>query len=117
LHKSEVTCIKLSHDGNFVASGDSTKNVFIWKSSTKEIVNNRFVFHSAKVFEIDWSSDDTNLVSASLDRSVIVWDLPSKSKVKVFSDVDVEVVTAVTFVNDKEFICGGHSCGLRRFMF
>jgi WD40 repeat protein len=79
-------------------------------------VNNRFVFHSAKVFDVSWSSDDLQLVSGALDRSVILWSVPDKSKIKVYSDVDIEVVIAVTFTDDKEFIVGGHSCSLKRFV-
>lgn len=116
LHLSEVTVIKVSNNGKLVASGDSTKNIYIWDSSSKEIVNNRFVFHSAKIFDVAWSSDDLQLVSGSLDRSVILWSVPDKSKLKVYPDVDIEVVTTVTFTYDKEFIVGGYSCSLKRFI-
>jgi len=116
-HKSEVSVIKLSHDGNLVASGDSSKNIYIWSSTKKEIVNNRFVFHSAKVNDIAWFEDDTKLASASLDRSAIVWSIADKSRIKTFSDIDVENVIAVSFENDKEIIVGGHSCCLSKLKF
>lgn len=117
IHQGEVTIIKLSHDGKLVASGDNKKNVFIWSSETKEITCDRFVYHSSKIYSIDWSSDDTLLASSSLDRSVIIWNIAEKSKVKVFSDVDIEVVYTVGFLNgDKEFVCGGHSCAIRKFI-
>jgi WD40 repeat protein len=64
---------------------------------------------------LDWSPDDNLLVSGSLDRSVIVWNVPEQSRAKVLPDVDYEVVLTVGFVNQKEFFCGGHSCALIRF--
>lgn len=112
----EVSVIKLSHDGKTVASGDNVKNIYLWDSSSKNVTCNRFVFHSAKVYDLDWSSDDSTIVSGSLDRSVIVWSVPEKSKLKIFPDIDTEVVLSVSFIGDKEFICGGHSCTLRRFI-
>jgi WD40 repeat protein len=110
-----VTVIKLSHNGKTVASADNIKNIFLWDPISKGVLCNRFVFHSSKVFDLDWSSDDNLLISGSLDRSVIVWNVPEKSRAKVLSDVDYEVVLAVGFVNEKEFIVGGHSCAAIRF--
>jgi WD40 repeat protein len=50
-----------------------------------------------------------------LDKSVILWDLKEKSRIKTISDVDIEVVYSVTFSNnDTEFLCGGHSSAIRR---
>lgn len=117
-HLSEVSVIKLSHDGQFVASGDNSKNIQIWSTATKEIKIDRFVYHNSKVFDIDWSSDDTMLISGSLDRSVILWSIPEKSKVKIFEDVDNEVVNTVIFSNNaREFLCGGNKCSLLKMTF
>ena len=112
---NEVSVIKVSHNGNLVASGDSKKNVFIWDSITREVVIDRFVYHTAKVFDISWASDDNHLISGSLDKSVILWSISEKSKVKVFQEVDSEVVYSLTWLNDKEFVCGGHSCVLKKY--
>jgi WD40 repeat protein len=109
--------IKVCNDGTLVASGDNTKSVFVWNSETKDIVIDRFVFHSSKVYDIDWSQDNTKLISCSLDRSVILWSITEKSKMKVFPEMDNEVVYTLCFVNeDKEFVCGGHSCSLKRII-
>ncbi len=114
-HLSEVSVIKLSNSGALVASGDSKKNVFIWDSSTKEIIIDRFVYHTAKVFDVAWSDDDKFLISGSLDRSIILWNIAEKNKAKVFEEVDNEVIYALTWIGEKEFICGGHSCVLKKF--
>jgi WD40 repeat protein len=115
IHYGEISVLKLSHDEKLVASGDNKKQIMVWSASSKEVVCDRFAFHSAKVYDIDWSADDLSLVSGSLDRSVILWSLPEKTKKKVYPDVDIEVVTSVKFVGDTEFICGGHSCALRKY--
>lgn len=115
-HMSEISVVKVSNNGQLVASGDTTKNIYIWNASSKEVVNNRFVFHSAKVFDIAWSQDDLMLASGSLDHTVIIWSIAEKSRIKVLTDVDIEAILSVRFVNsDKEFIFGGHSCGLRKY--
>lgn len=90
------------------------KFIYVWNAETKEIVCDRFSFHGSKVFDIDWSSDDSTLISGSLDKSVILWSLPNKSKSKVYADLDIEVVKASKFINDSEFLCGGHSCAVRK---
>ncbi len=106
---SGVSSIKTSHDCKTVASADVTKNIYLWDASSKEITNNRFVFHSSKVYEMDWSSDDKMLISGSLDMSVIVWDVETKERIREIPKADIEVVLTIKFVNDKQFICGGHS--------
>ena len=112
---NEVSVIKVSHGGNLVASGDAKKNVFIWDSITREILIDRFVYHTAKVFDISWTSDDNFLISGGLDKSIILWNVSEKTTVRVFQEVDNEVVYTLTWINDKEFICGGHSCVLKKY--
>ena len=34
----------------------------------------RLVFHSARVMSLDWSQDSSQIVSGSIDASIIVWD-------------------------------------------
>jgi WD40 repeat protein len=114
-HLSDVSVIRVSNNGNLVASGDSKKNVFIWDANTKEILIDRFVFHTAKVFDVAWSHDDKLLISGSLDRSVILWNIAEKSKAKVYAEVDNEVIYALAWVGEREFICGGHCCVLKKF--
>lgn len=115
-HLGEVCIIRLSHNGKLVASGDNMKYIYVWNSATKEIECDRFTYHSSKVFDISWSSDDSSLISASLDKSVILWNLSTKTKKNVYSELDIEVVKASKFINDVEFVCGGHSCSVTRVL-
>lgn len=115
IHYAEVSYIKLSNDGSKVASSDSAQEILLWDPITKEIITNKFVAHTARIYALDWSSDDSLLISTSLDRSVILWNVKEKSKLKVFSEVDIEVAETVKFINDKEFIVGGHSCAPTKY--
>ena len=86
----------------------------MWSLDEKKVICDRFVFHSAKVFDIKWTNDDNYLISGSLDRSCILWDLSKKLKVHVWSNVDNEVINSIAIINDKEFVCGGHSCTVNK---
>src|SRR5690606_38474070 len=99
-HPTEVSIIKVSHNGKLVASGDSKKNIYIWSAETGELLIDRFVYHTSKVFDIAWSKDDNLLISGSLDRCVILWSIPEKSKLKIIPDMDSEVVYSVLFLNE-----------------
>ncbi len=73
--------------------------------------------HKAKIYDISWSEDDKFLVSGSLDRNVILWDVPSNKKLKIYPDMDYEVVLTVAFAGNNSVYCGGHSCSLYRINF
>lgn len=73
-----------------------------------------FEHHKAKVYDISWSSNDEKLTSCSLDRNVILWDVATKKKVKIYPDLDNEVVLTVAFFENSAIYCGGHSCSLYR---
>jgi WD40 repeat protein len=114
-HMGEVTVIKISHNEKLVASGDNVKFIYVWNAETKEVVCDRFSYHSSKVFDIDWSQDDNSLISGSLDKSVILWNVANNTKTETFSETDIEVVKVSKFISDSEFVCGGHCCAIRKY--
>lgn len=116
-HQNEITVLRLSNNGNLIASGDSRKNVYVWDPITKEMVISDFIYHTCKVFDIRWAHDDSLLVSGGLDKSIIIWNLEKKSRLKVISGVDNEVVNTVTFgAENKEIFFGGHSCTVKKLL-
>ena len=40
--------MKISHDNKLIASGNNQRNILIYDSKSKEILNNGFYFHSQK---------------------------------------------------------------------
>ncbi|KAK6052840.1 WD domain, G-beta repeat protein [Cooperia oncophora] len=43
--------------------------------------------HLAKIYAMHWASDSRNLVSASQDGKLIVWDSYTTNKVRLISDI------------------------------
>ena len=116
IHFGEYSIMKISPDNKLIASGDNQKNILIYDSKSKEIVNDRFGFHNAKIFDLDWSNDSKFLVSGSLDCSVMIWDIENKSRVKNLTNVDGDQINAVSFVNDdKSVVCAGGACVISQF--
>jgi len=82
LSQQELSCLKLSHNEKYLAVGDNNKYIKILDTHTKDIYTDDFVHHRSKVYEISWSENDEKLVSGSLDRCVILWDLATKKEIK-----------------------------------
>ncbi|CDY14324.1 BnaA10g07310D [Brassica napus] len=71
-----------------------------------------FVGHLDDVLDLSWSKSQ-NLLSSSMDKTVRLWDLSSKSCLKVFSHSDY--VTCIQFnpVDDNYFISGSLDAKVR----
>ena len=111
IHSGEYSSIKLSPDGKFLASGDNKQTIFICDPVTKNVLINRFCYHKSKIIDLDWTSDSKFLISASLDFSVMLWDIEAKKRSKNFGIINDAPLSSVKFINDnKDFVCGGEAC-------
>ncbi|GMM29246.1 Hir1 protein [Martiniozyma asiatica (nom. inval.)] len=90
-HDGAITCVKFSHNGRYLASGSDDKLVLIWEKDLEKstllnyphwIVVKRLSAHDNDVQDIDWSPDDSLLISTSLDRSIIIWSTGKFEKIK-----------------------------------
>ena len=72
----KVTSIKISPSGKYLAFGTETNEVFVYAMSGL----NDFTFqgkglgHSAPVTSLQWSPDGKQIISASADCSISVWN-------------------------------------------
>ncbi|XP_073986233.1 WD repeat, SAM and U-box domain-containing protein 1-like isoform X2 [Rhodnius prolixus] len=73
-HHSAVTQIRISTDGELIASTSIDKTTRIWQLSTNRCLKT-LDGHSRYVTSCAFSSDQSLLVTGSNDRTVIVWDL------------------------------------------
>ena len=89
-HFNTVNCVRFSKNGQFLASGSTDTNVFLYEkragpgraafgSSDAPNVENwvscqTLRGHLSDVIDIAWAPDDSMLASCSLDNMVIVWD-------------------------------------------
>ncbi|EPS73840.1 hypothetical protein M569_00903 [Genlisea aurea] len=90
-HFGSVNCVRWARHGRYIASGSDDQVILIHErkpgSGTTEFgsgeppdVENWKVAitlrgHTADVVDLDWSPDDSTLVSASLDNTIHVWDM------------------------------------------
>ena len=118
IHFGEYQTIKLSPDGKLIASGDNQRIILVYEAESKKVVCDRFGFHTGSIFDLDWSGDSKFLASASLDGSVMLWDIDAKKRLKNYPNFDGNQINGVRFINDnKDVVCAGHSCNLKEIAF
>ena len=98
--------IKVSNAGKLVAFCDNTKVINIWDIEEMKVYASQFVFHQGRVYDMAWNEDDSRFISCSLDRSVILWDIPGKQKLNKFDSVDKESCFSNTFVDGGYVVSG-----------
>lgn len=76
-HKSSF-CVKsvLSPNGDYVLSGSSDANIYIWNSSESAGEPIKLTgFHSMEVGAVDWGRNNRNFISSACDNGfVLIWD-------------------------------------------
>ena len=99
-HKGFILSCDYSPTGQFVASGGDDSRVKVWSttsgaSSTSNEDNNnyitKFTSHTNKVYGLQFNSSGSQLVSASMDKSVRIWDLATSSQVAEMNDHNASV--------------------------
>ncbi len=88
---------------------DNFKFIYVIDAEKKEAIIKNFVYHNGKIFDIEWNEDDSKLLSCSLDRSTILWDVTNKSKIKKYDLVDKESCNSITWLNNNGFAVAGSS--------
>lgn len=65
--------LKISHSGKYVAIGSEDGEVWILENPEIKLIG-KVSGHSQKVVSIQWSPDDKQLISTSVDSSICVWN-------------------------------------------
>lgn len=70
-----LTSVAYSPDGQTIALGSNNGLIFLWSTTTHEIINEPLIGHSGGVQSVVFSPDGKMLISGSSDNSIIIWDM------------------------------------------
>ncbi|TDH69590.1 hypothetical protein CCR75_009311 [Bremia lactucae] len=76
-HK-DVTTLEWNHDGSLLASGTYNGKTRIWNAQGE--IKHVFQNHNGPVFATRWSKTSLFLLSASFDKTVVIWDTSTETK-------------------------------------
>lgn len=72
--EGEGTCVAVSHNGKFLASGGTDNRVRLWEMATGALVCDG-VGHPARVNALKFAPDDKQIVSVGDDGCIFVWNV------------------------------------------
>merc|ERR1712062_775873 len=112
-HNSIINC--MATNGTFLATGDDSKLVYVWKCDTLEFVK-YFQGHRGPITGLTFARNKNVLYSCSKDRSVKTWDLDQRAYVEtLFGHQDtvscitsgVSSIEAIDKINAELFVTVG----------
>jgi len=109
-HLAEVSTMKFSPSGEFLATGDAANKIFIWSlaSGTPMIHLSEWGFHTARIACLEWLPGGRKLVSGSLDRHLFLWDVDAPEKRIQVKEAHKGGVTSVAACGESSFASVGH---------
>ncbi|ORC90286.1 WD40 repeat-containing protein [Trypanosoma theileri] len=114
-HTGMVACVAFSKDGQCVASGDASRNIFVWSALDGSVLYKDLVFHTLRVTSLAFShSSNTELFSGSMDASLIVWNLKAKTR-RMEDAAHRGGVSAVAWAEDGTLFSGGSDFCIRQW--
>ncbi|XP_062875109.1 WD repeat-containing protein 1 [Trichomycterus rosablanca] len=86
-HSRFVNCVRFSPDGNRYVSAGADGQIFIYDGKTAEKLGTLggAKAHEGGIYAVSWSPDSTQLISASGDKTVKLWDVASDTVVTTFN--------------------------------
>lgn len=112
-HTAPILTVLFSFDSKWLASADEVGDIFIWKMPEGKLIK-KITAHEELIQDITFAEDNRRLVSASLDKTVKMWDIDNFKCLMVFN-AGVEV-WSVDMVSDASTIILGCADGTVRFL-
>jgi len=94
-HKNYVNCVRYCPSGEFYISVSSDKTILVFNGTTGEKVkeiSDAKNGHTGSIYEISWSADGNQFLTASADKTCKVWDFENGNVVHTFTFSDEPTV-------------------------
>ncbi|CAG8520722.1 11111_t:CDS:10 [Paraglomus occultum] len=99
-NRGAITALSYSPDGSLLAAGDAQGKIMVYDTVTGSVKLSQWVFHTARINSIAWSSDGKHAVSGSLDTNIYIWSTEKPMKKIQIKGAHQVGVTGVIFMND-----------------
>lgn len=77
---STVSFVSFSPNGQLLAIGDTRGKIKVFDVEKSETVISHWIYHTARIYSIEWSQCGKYAISASLDTNVFVWSVEKPMK-------------------------------------
>lgn len=86
-HSQFVNCVRFSPDGSHFATAGADGQIFLYDGQKGELVRSLGGdrAHKGGIYALSWSPDSSQLISASGDKTVKLWDVGAGSEVTTFT--------------------------------
>lgn len=97
-NKSDVICADYRSDGALLAAGEKNGSIQIFDANSRAILRS-LNGHIGAVNYIGFKQNKTDLISASSDKSLRIWDIPSQTSTMIFDEHQDYIKTAAISSN------------------
>ncbi|MCH8236611.1 MAG: WD40 repeat domain-containing protein, partial [Proteobacteria bacterium] len=97
-HNSPINSVVFTHGGKNVAAGDHAGKIRFWDAKSGRL-QGTLEGHKMGITQLSVSADGRRLLSASIDKTLKLWDLEKMAEINSFEDDDGPIF-AVAFAPD-----------------
>jgi len=109
-HRGPLAVVAYSPDGQYLASADNNRDIFVWDRKTNQIKIQGWVFHTARVNSLNWTPDSHHLASGGLDGNIFVWDVEKTDKRVHIREAHRGGVNATLWLDNNTIASAGQDC-------
>ncbi|KAI9293277.1 WD40 repeat-like protein [Neoconidiobolus thromboides FSU 785] len=96
--EKEIFCAQFNSTGNIIASAGFDKNIVLWNVYGEISNYGKLSGHKGAILDLQWSADNSKIITGSSDKTVGVFDIESGSLIKRFKGHQ-SVVNSISFIN------------------
>lgn len=114
-NRSSVTALAFDPQTSLLAAGESSGKILVYDLASKTLKISHWVFHSARINDLQFSPDGSHAVSGSLDTHVYIWSVKKPMRNVAIKNAHANGVQAVVWLGDEEVASAGADGAVRRW--